>query len=119
MTDKKQRAIKPKHLLFLACAIGLVGYAATRVSKAVHALDATQVGKPVTAAVGDVKPFSGSLPCAAVGGVIIDLRKKEGFFNGSWQQVQIMGDGTWRLGDLCTFDPGTSAGHGSPGRAPS
>ncbi len=117
MTDKKQRAIKPKHLIFLACAIGLVGYAATRVRSAIHALDAKHIGEPVSAPVGEPSSFSGNLPCAAVGGVIIDIRKKEGFFNGSWQKVSVMGDGTWRLGDHCSYDPGTGSGHGSPGRS--
>jgi zona occludens toxin len=115
MTDKKQRAIKPKHLIFLACAVGLLIYAATRVRTAVSALDASAIGKSSAAIATEPRDFSGDLPCAAVGGVIIDIRKQEGFFNGNWQKVQVMGDGSWRLGDVCSFDPGVGSGNGSPG----
>lgn len=112
MTDKKQRAIKPKHIVFLAFAVGLVIYAATRVSTATHALKASEIGKSKATEVVGQSTVTASLPCASVGGVIVDLQKQEGFIDGRWQKVQVMGDGTWRLGDVCTFDPGAGRGDG-------
>ncbi|MGH6616183.1 zonular occludens toxin domain-containing protein [Sphingomonas sp.] len=118
-TDKKQRAIKTRHIIFLLFASLLVGYAATRISTAVHALKASEIGNqslPVPLIVA-ARPFNATAACATVGGVIIDIESKEGFFDGGWKKVQVMGDGSWRLGDVCTFYPGDGGRNGRTGRA--
>lgn len=116
MTDKKQRAFKMKHLVFICAALGLLGYAVSRVVPAIHALKAKEIGRGQSVgSVGPVRSVNAALPCASVGGVIIDVKAMEGFSNGKWQKVQVLGDGSWRVGDVCTYDPGISAGYGRRG----
>lgn len=81
MTDKSHRALKPYHLLFVALAVGLIVYAATRINGARLALSA----KELTASKGAVAPAA--KPDCAGSGALVDLADRRVFLDGVWKDV--------------------------------
>lgn len=79
MTDKSHRALKWYHLLFLAVAVALVIYAATRVSGAKHALSAKELTT--------ILPGRAVKQDCAGSGVLVDLTDRRAFVDGQWRSV--------------------------------
>lgn len=85
MTDKSHRALKPYHIVFLVIALCLIGYAASRVSGAKHALSAHELSS-----FKQVSPPAPGLPAKPIcsgSGVLVDLSERRVFFNGSWSKI--------------------------------
>jgi zona occludens toxin len=85
MTDKSHRALKPYHVLFLIVALGLVIYAATRVSGAKHALSAAELTKNV--GTRSSVASATSKPICSGSGVLVDLSSRRAFYNGQWRDI--------------------------------
>jgi zona occludens toxin len=118
LTDNKHKAFKLKHALFLLMIVGLLGYAASRVTTATKALSAKELTASVSG--GSVKSGSGSgvlLPCDAVGGVVFDVDQQKVFHDGKWEAVKVGPDGHWIVDGLCVLGPGERGGNARQGNS--